>query len=126
VTITDLFSALKAIHYPKSDADMQPTSLARSRISYDELLASQVSLAIRRTTQQASLVHVIDIDNDHDNDNVSTNTDSLVQQCIQALPYTLTKCQTDVLDTINTDMSSGYRMIRLLQGELYIPLLLLL
>eukprot|EP00953_Heterococcus_sp_UTEX-ZZ885_P022979 12663-Heterococcus_DN1.PRE.1 len=93
---------------------MQPTSLARSRISYDELLASQVSLAIRRTTQQASLVHVID--NDHDNDDIGTSNNSLVQQCIQELPYTLTKCQTDVLDTINTDMSSGYRMIRLLQG----------
>jgi ATP-dependent DNA helicase RecG len=96
---------------------MQPTSLARSRISYDELLASQVSLAIRRTTQQASLVHVID--NNIDDDNTSSSNDSLVQQCIQELPYTLTKCQTDVLHTINTDMSSGYRMIRLLQGELY-------
>ena len=92
---------------------MKPTSLARTRVSYDELLASQVSLAIRRTSQQATLVHVVHSNSDDNSD----SSNSLVQQCIKGLPYTLTKCQTDVLHTINTDMSSGSRMIRLLQGK---------
>lgn len=40
--------ALIRAHFPKTMADIEPGSLCRSRLAYDELLANQLALAIVR------------------------------------------------------------------------------
>ncbi len=42
---------------------------------------------------------------------------SIQQKLISALPFTLTAGQRDVLGEINADVTSGHRMVRLLQGD---------
>ena len=44
--------AIRAVHTPQSEADILPTSPARARLAFDELLANQLALTMVR--QQAS------------------------------------------------------------------------
>lgn len=97
--------ALIAAHNPESAEDLLPTALARVRLAYDEVLAHQLQLAILRSKMQAQAGAVIKGD------------ERLTRQLKASLPYKLTAGQQGVIGDIAADMRSGYRMTRLLQGD---------
>ncbi len=97
--------SLRAVHSPQEASDILPVSTARSRLAYDELLASQLALALARRMVQRQQSYKIP----HDA--------AIEAKWQAALPFTLTAGQTQVLADIANDMQSGHRMVRLLQGD---------
>ncbi len=97
--------ALRGLHAPNDATDILPVSPARSRLAYDELLASQLALALARRMVQRQKSYTI-------------HHDAKVEgRWKAALPFTLTAGQQQVLGEISADMQSGHRMVRLLQGD---------
>jgi ATP-dependent DNA helicase RecG len=96
--------ALRALHHPDApEPDMQAP--ARRRLAYDELLASQLALALVRRDHKA------------EPGRVNAGDGKLGQQVLAALPFTLTAGQRQAVDEIRTDMAGQDRMLRLLQGD---------
>jgi ATP-dependent DNA helicase RecG len=98
-------AALTAAHGPAHDSDLEPTTTARQRLAYDELLANQLALLLIRANLRSNKGR-----------NVVGNG-SLKAKVIAALPFTLTDAQLEVLAEIEKDMASEKRMLRLLQGD---------
>ena len=92
-------------HNPEIPEDVLPTSPARLRLAYDEMLAGQIHLAILRQNRGKQAANII------------TGTGELTAELLGKLPYTLTAGQLKVLQEISADMASGNRMGRLLQGD---------
>ncbi len=97
--------ALFAAHAPESQADIQPETLARSRLAYDELLANQLALMLIRTRLRATKGRSL------------KGTGELKAKAIAALPFALTEAQAKALSEIEADMAGPLRMLRLLQGD---------
>jgi len=97
--------AFAATHNPEKPEDILPTAPARLRLAYDEMLAGQLHLAILRQNRQKQTANII------------TGTNELSDKLIANLPYALTNGQKTVLQEIYSDMASGNRMGRLLQGD---------
>ncbi len=97
--------ALLQAHTPTGENDLEPTAPARQRLAYDELLANQLALAmvrynLRRTAGRPTI-----------------GNGSLNGKVLDALDFSLTPSQETALAEIRTDMASGIRMLRLLQGD---------
>lgn len=102
----DFATAMRAVHAPETAQDLLPTSPARSRLAFDELLANQLALSLVRhaasdTTPGRSFT------------GDGTLTDSLKE----TLPFTLTNAQSRAIDDIRKDQTSAKRMLRMLQGD---------
>ncbi len=97
--------ALRALHRPTKSGDVLPETPARQRLAYDELLASQLALALvrNRTAIVEGVSHV--------------PTGVISGRVEAALPFRLTDGQRKALGEIRTDMASPRRMLRLLQGD---------
>ncbi|HKY17564.1 MAG TPA: ATP-dependent DNA helicase RecG [Rhizomicrobium sp.] len=105
----DFGAALETAHAPAHDSDLAPTTPARQRLAYDELLANQLALLLIRAHlrggpngKKGRMVH---------------GTGALKAKAIAALPFALTGPQLAVLAEIEADMASEKRMLRLLQGD---------
>jgi ATP-dependent DNA helicase RecG len=104
-----LGEALRRLHRPadaaETNAEAVATSPARRRLAYDELLASQLALALvrGRMRRQPGRSNVGD--------------GRLVAKLTAALPFALTGAQERALADIRRDMGSDKRMLRLLQGD---------
>ena len=85
--------------------DIQPEGPAWSRLAYDELLASQLALALVRAHQRSAAGRG------------SSGEGQLRAKVIAALPYSLTLSQQRAVDDIVTDLARPQRMVRLLQGD---------
>jgi ATP-dependent DNA helicase RecG len=97
--------SLRAAHLPQTPDATEANNPARQRLAYDELLANQLALAmVRRHMKRAS-------------GRVLNGDGSLVAKIKSVLPYTLTNAQVSAGVEIASDMASGQRMIRLLQGD---------
>ena len=94
--------ALQAIHFPENQ---MPLDSARRRLVYDELLGMQLLLAGRR--QGARRVAGI----------AFGDTAPPIREIESALPFTLTRAQSRVIEEIAEDMRSGHPMNRLVQGD---------
>lgn len=101
----DFNAALEQAHAPAHDADLQPTTLARQRLAYDELLANQLALLLIRANLRGGKGRAI------------SGTGQFKAKAITALPFALTDPQLEVLAEIEKDMGSEKRMLRLLQGD---------
>ena len=97
--------ALLAAHHPEREADLQPATPARCRLAYDELLASQLAVALVRAQQRRLPGRQ------------TTGTGTLRQKALAALPFALTGSQVQAVKEIEADMASAQRMLRLLQGD---------
>jgi len=97
--------ALTQVHHPMSPEELQPVAPARQRLAYDEMLANQLYLAMLRRNMHQQSGPVI------------KGSGKLTEPLIASLPFTLTGGQKEVLQEIYTDMASGKRMGRLLQGD---------
>jgi ATP-dependent DNA helicase RecG len=101
--------ALHRLHRPADAAETNPEasamSPARRRLAYDELLASQLALALVRSRMRRQ----------PGRSNVGDGR--LVAKLTAALPFALTGAQQRALADIRRDMGSDKRMLRLLQGD---------
>ncbi|HEX4157975.1 MAG TPA: ATP-dependent DNA helicase RecG [Rhizomicrobium sp.] len=97
--------ATRAVHAPENDADLEPTSSARARLAYDELLANQLALALTRKRLRTGKGRALAGDG------------RLIARARAALPFELTKAQENALAEILADVSQPLRMLRLLQGD---------
>ena len=97
--------ALAQVHAPAEPADLDPHHPARARLAFDELLASQLAIALVR----------------HHNKTLAgraTKGDGALQKrVLAALPFKLTPSQTFAIAEIAADMAKPERMVRLLQGD---------
>lgn len=97
--------AITRVHAPEDLADIDPRTLPRRRLAYDELLSNQLALAFVR--QQMKRLKGQPLIGD----------DSLRDKVISALPFKMTNAQTFAISEIDGDLKSEYRMLRLLQGD---------
>ncbi|MFP6710448.1 MAG: ATP-dependent DNA helicase RecG [Rhodospirillales bacterium] len=97
--------ALVTAHAPTDETDLEPETLARQRLAYDELLANQLALALVRKHMRKQAGRTI------------KGTGELKQKVISALPFELTNSQNEAVRDITEDMGSEGRMHRLLQGD---------
>ncbi len=98
-------AALQAVHSPVQEEDIYPTSKPRIRLAFDELLALQLSYAKARLKTRAKPGRNI------------PKSQTLIPALLPTLPFALTKGQELVFQEIESDISSGKRMVRLLQGD---------
>ena len=97
--------ALEKIHHPNNLADLLPSSTARRRLAYDEILSNQLALAfIRQKVKQQK-------------GRAFKGNNSLYQKVLDSLPFSLTKAQENALAEISADQNEPYKMLRLLQGD---------
>ncbi len=95
--------AIRTIHTDFKNEERQ--KLARRRLSYDEVLANQLSLALSRNKVKLQ-------------NGVKIQTSGIYRQKVLAsLGYELTGAQKRVMGEILTDLASPLRMLRLLQGD---------
>lgn len=97
--------ALFKVHNPKKLADLEPSTIERTRLAYDELLANQLALAIVRQRVKKQKGRPV------------KGNGLLRKKILEKFPFELTEAQKRVLLEIQEDLSSPYRMLRLLQGD---------
>ncbi|MBL8700170.1 MAG: ATP-dependent DNA helicase RecG [Alphaproteobacteria bacterium] len=98
-------AAIRALHGPASVAELSPTTVARRRLAYDELLANQLALLLVRRHQRRQLGTPL------------TGDGSLRRRLLEALPFALTGAQRRAIDEIVADLALPQRMLRLVQGD---------
>ncbi len=101
----DWRTALAAVHAPASPSDIALVTPDRKRLAYDELLASQLAMALVRARQSKSPGRVLKGDG------------RLRRIVLDALPYAPTNAQTVAVQDVDADLASDQRMLRLLQGD---------
>jgi ATP-dependent DNA helicase RecG len=97
--------ALRTLHRPAGTEDLLPESPAWSRLAYDELLASQLALALLRAHMRVRAGRG------------SAAEGRLRARIIAALPYALTVSQERAITDIVADLAQPQRMLRLLHGD---------
>ncbi len=101
--------ALQALHRPAEAAQATEEAIAaspaRRRLGYDELLASQLALALVRSRMRRLPGRV------------NAGDGRLVERLQAALPFGLTGAQARAVADIRSDLVSDRRMLRLLQGD---------
>ena len=98
--------AMRAVHAPQSEADLLPTSPARARLAFDELLANQLALIMVR--QQAG---------DSALGRSFTTSGKLVGALKDSLAFDMTAAQHRAISEITADQAAPKRMLRMLQGD---------
>mgnify|MGYP002214385064 FL=1 len=98
--------AMRAVHAPQSEADLLPTSPARARLAFDELLANQLALIMVR--QQAG---------DSAPGRSFTTSGKLVGALKDSLAFDMTAAQHRAISEIAADQAAPKRMLRMLQGD---------
>ncbi|MEK9708804.1 MAG: ATP-dependent DNA helicase RecG [Alphaproteobacteria bacterium] len=98
--------AMRAVHAPQSETDLLPTSPARARLAFDELLANQLALSMVR--RQAS---------DTAPGRCFAPQGQLLTALTADLPFEMTAAQHAAIGEITADQSAPKRMLRMLQGD---------
>jgi ATP-dependent DNA helicase RecG len=97
--------SIEQAHGPAEESDLFPMHPALARLAFDELLASQLAIALVR----------------HHNRSLPGRTTkgdgALQKRALAALPFQLTPSQIFAIAEIAADMAKGERMVRLLQGD---------
>ncbi|TPE53445.1 ATP-dependent DNA helicase RecG [Maribrevibacterium harenarium] len=108
-SLPPLAEAIRFLHHPDRGTDLDQLKAgahpAQYRLSFEELLAHQLSLIGKR--HQALQDHAVRID----------NQGSLAQQLLSQLPFAPTGAQQRVTGEILRDLASGHPMLRLVQGD---------
>jgi ATP-dependent DNA helicase RecG len=101
----DFGTALSLLHRPDDGAVLDPAGAAWSRLAYDEMLASQLALAMVRERMRRIVGRR------------STGDGRLTGRLMAALPFSLTGSQDQAIADIRADLAGPDRMLRLLQGD---------
>lgn len=107
--LLDLATALRAVHLPAADADVDALNAFRSEahrsLVFDELFFLQLGLTLRRReTKRESGIAM-------------RGPGRLTDRLRELLPFSLTGAQRRVLADIRRDMAEPYPMNRLVQGD---------
>ncbi|HYZ39241.1 MAG TPA: ATP-dependent DNA helicase RecG, partial [Stellaceae bacterium] len=97
--------AVRRAHAPEGEADLSPTTPARERLAYDEILASQLAVALARARRHRQKGRTI------------RGTGRLTGWVEAALGFALTGVQRLAVAEITAEMAQPTRMMRLLQGD---------
>ncbi len=97
--------ALRQVHDPRKPEDSDPFGPAWRRLAFDELLASQLALALVRGNARRARGEAWRFEG------------TLAERIRSALPFGLTASQERAIAEIAADLRSGTRMVRLLQGD---------
>ena len=97
--------AILSLHFPKSDADLDPCCSAYQRLAFDEIFAHQLILRLLQRNQHKVPGILLG------------KSSQYVNQLRSFLPFALTEGQERVLQEILQDTQKGHRMMRLLQGD---------
>ncbi|MGH6839327.1 MAG: ATP-dependent DNA helicase RecG [Methylocella sp.] len=97
--------ALGQVHHPDTPESIAPEAPARTRLAYDELLASQLALALMRAKIRRAPGRA------------SQGDGRIREKIAAALPFVLTASQTEAMTEIAADLGAPTRMLRLLQGD---------
>ena len=100
-----MLEAITAIHHPDGPEVLAPSSKPRKRLAADELLASQLALAIVRDRTRRKRGRVL------------KGSGHIRKRILNALPYSLTGDQQTALDEIVADLEGDRAMLRLVQGD---------
>lgn len=100
--LCDLKTAISQIHFPDSFDTFQ---IARKRLVFEELITMQLALLALKNQYTREV------------QGIAFEKDAKMSDVINALPFSLTKAQTRVLEEIDKDMESDKPMNRLLQGD---------
>jgi ATP-dependent DNA helicase RecG len=98
-------AALHRAHAPAAEADLSAAGPARQRLAYDEILASQLAVALVRARRHRQKGRVI------------RRTGMLADPAEKAFGFALTAAQRLAIAEIAADMARPQRMMRLLQGD---------
>jgi ATP-dependent DNA helicase RecG len=97
--------ALSCVHRPETPEAIAPQAPARMRLAFDELLASQLALALMRSNIRRAPGR-------------ASQGDGRIREMIAAaLPFALTASQKTAMAEIGADLATPTRMLRLLQGD---------
>ncbi|NQW51395.1 MAG: ATP-dependent DNA helicase RecG [Rhodospirillales bacterium] len=102
---SDWKTALGRAHAPGEPGDLSPAHPARARLAFDELLASQLAIALVRHHNRVLAGHATEGDG------------RLRKAALAALPFELTASQQAAIAEIAADLAKQERMVRLLQGD---------
>ncbi len=102
---SDWKTAIGAAHAPTSDTELSALHPARARLAFDELLASQLAIALVRHHQRTLAGRI------------TKGDERLQKKALAALPFKLTPSQQFAIAEISADMAKEERMVRLLQGD---------
>ncbi|HZU89174.1 MAG TPA: ATP-dependent DNA helicase RecG [Stellaceae bacterium] len=97
--------AVRRVHSPEGEADLSPDEPARERLAYDEILASQLAVALVRARRRRRPGRSF------------AGSGRLAARVEAALPFRLTGAQRLAIAEITADMAAPQRMMRLLQGD---------
>ncbi|MFL5336148.1 MAG: ATP-dependent DNA helicase RecG [Geminicoccaceae bacterium] len=97
--------AIRRVHRPRTSFDLDPACPARQRLAFDELLASQVALAVTSAARAAVPGRAL------------AGVGRLTGQLVRSLPFPLTACQNRAIEEITRDLAAPAPMLRLLQGD---------
>ena len=97
--------AIAAAHAPQAEADLSPATPARQRLAYDEILASQLAVALVRARRKRRPGRVL------------VGDGRLAEPVEAGLGFALTGSQRRALAEIAGDMRAPQQMMRLLQGD---------
>ena len=97
--------ALAAVHEPQSADDLDPETPSRERLAYDEILSSQLAVALVRARHRRRKGRAL------------AGTGDLQARAESDFGFALTGSQRQALAEIAGDMKSPHRMMRLLQGD---------
>ena len=97
--------ALGQLHAPTGGIEAEPQASALARLAYDELLASQLALALVRAEVRRGAK------------DPRIGTGVMAEKVLAALPFSLTGSQARAIEEIRADMAAPQRMLRLLQGD---------
>ncbi len=94
--------AIRHVHFPEN---MEDYKKARERLAYNELFLFSMALVKKKqnTAEQKS--------------DFIIKRDERIDSFIKALPFTLTEGQASAVEDIRSDLSGGFTMNRLLQGD---------
>jgi ATP-dependent DNA helicase RecG len=101
--------AIRLLHNPTPDVDAQAlldgTHPAWRRVKFDELLAQQLSMRLHHEQRNRVRAHPL------------LQYSNMSRSLLAALPFRLTRAQSNVLAEIRTDLTRPHPMQRLLQGD---------
>jgi ATP-dependent DNA helicase RecG len=102
VALGKRITALRQIHFPASQADLDP---AREHLVFSEFFAMQMLIASRRlaATFRSGQAHC--------------GSGVLLEKFLRRLPFDLTEAQMRVIDEVRRDLATSRPMNRLLQGD---------
>jgi ATP-dependent DNA helicase RecG len=101
----DFNTALNTLHYPRDMIDLQPNSISRRRLAYDEYLSGQLALALLRMRLKKL------------GGRARAKGKRLGKAVRESFPHQLSQSQIQAFAEIQADLEKPERMLRLLQGD---------